>query len=179
MVRCGRGAAMITPTQDVLFIAFRAFILSLLPGVSVIQGLGNGSPMPAGEFICITPGAQRRLSTNHTIDDSPGLARAVLQPTEYTIQVDCYGPNASDYATTLSAMWRDPYGCDAMAPDAAPFYSTDPTQAPLINGEENYEQRWTFSALLQFNPVVSVPQQYADSLVLDLVSVDAEFPPAP
>lgn len=170
---------MITPTQDVLFIALRAFIMALLPNVPVIQGLGNGSPMPLGEFICITPGAQRRLATNHDLGTLDGGTRRVRQPTEYTVQIDCYGPNASDYATTLSVMWRDPYGCEAMAPDAAPLYSTDPVQAPLINGEENYEQRWTFSALLQFNPVVSAPQQYADSLVLDLVSVDAEFPPAP
>lgn len=170
---------MITPTQDALFVSVRTFILSLLPSLEVIQGLGNNTPMPAGEFICLTASAQRRLSTNVTTDDAPGLARKIMQPTEYSIQVDCYGPNSSDYATTLSAAWRDPYGCDALVTVGAPLYSTDPIQVPLINGEQNYEQRWTFTALLQFNPILTLPQQYADVLDIELVSVDVQFPPTP
>lgn len=170
---------MIAPSQDVLFVTVRDFVLSLLPDIEVIQGLGNNVPMPKGEFVCLTPSAQRRLATNHTVFNGPGGTRAVKQPTEFSIQFDCYGPNSADYATTLCAMWRDPYACDMLAPNSAPLYSTDPTQAPLVNGEENYEQRWTFTALLQFNPVISAAQQYADGLSLNLVSVDAQFPPTP
>lgn len=171
---------MNTPIAADLFVKLQAFIMALLPLDidHVIQGLGNGTPMPDGPFVCMTATGQQRLSTNVEVLDPVLATRTVLMPTEYTIQVDCYGPTSGDFATTLSAMWRDPYGCDAMAPDAVPLYSTGPMQAPLINAEENYEQRWTFSALLQFNPIVTVPQQYADELNLEIVSVDVEFPPS-
>jgi len=166
-----------TPIDDDLFIKLRAFVLALYPsGMEVIQGLGNNVPMPAGPFVCMTALNQRALSTNHESYDVT-LQRVVTRPTEYSIQVDCYGDQASNVATTLSTLWRDPYGCDAMEPIAAPLYASDPIQMPLVNGEENYEHRWTFTALLQFNPSVTVPQQSADTLNLDLVSVDAEFPP--
>lgn len=171
---------MITPTQDPLFIAVKAFIMSLLPLDTdhVVQGLGNGVPMPDGAFICLTATALKRLSTNHA-NYSVDLQRSVTMPTEFSIQFDCYGPNAGDYANELVAMWRDEYACNILAPVAAPLYSSDPIQAPLVNGEENYEQRFTFTALLQFNPVITVPQQSATALAVELVSVDAEFPPTP
>lgn len=172
---------MNTPIAQDLFVKMQAFVMGLLPLDidHVIQGLGNGVPMPDGPFVCMTATSQRRLSTNIEELDALTDSRSVMMPTEYAIQIDCYGPASSDYATTLSAMWRDPYGCTAMEPTADPLYSTDPMQAPLINGEENYEQRWTFSALLQFNPIVTVAQQFADTLELEVVSVDAEFPPSP
>lgn len=169
---------MNTPSADALFIPLQAFAMTLL-GLDidhVIQGLGNDVPQPDGAHVVMTATRQDRLSTNHEAYDGAN-ARTATMPTQYSIQIDCYGPQASDMATTLAAMWRDPYGCDAMAPDAAPLYASDPVQVPLINSEQNYEKRFTFSALLQFNPSVTVPQQYADALSLELVSVDATFPP--
>lgn len=169
---------MNTPSADTLFVTLQAFVMSLLPLDidHVVQGLDNGVPQPDGPHVVMTATRQDRLSTNHESYDGVGTRTATM-PTQYSIQVDCYGPEASDMATTLVMMWRDPYGCDAMAPDAAPLYSSDPVQVPLINAEQNYEKRFTFTALLQFNPSVTVPQQYADDLVLELVSVDATFPP--
>lgn len=170
---------MITPTSDDLTVAVRTFLLSLFPtGVEVVRGLDNSVPMPAGPFIQFTPTAQAALSTNHSVLDTPTQQRTVKTPTRYNVQFDCYGPLSSDYATQIVQMWRDQYGCDMLATIGAPLYCTDPTQVPLINGEENYEQRWTLTALLQFNPVVTVPQQSATALGVELVSVDAEFPPS-
>lgn len=166
----------VTPTNDTLNIALRAFIMAVVPGVEVVQGLGNGVPMPAGEFIAFTPTLIRRLSTNHT-SYAVDAERAVTMPSEYSVQVDCYGPNSADHATAITALWRDQYGCEAMAPSSQPLYSTDPQQMPLVNGEENYEQRFMFTALLQFNPLVTLPQQSALTLAAELISVDAEYPP--
>lgn len=170
---------MINPVSQKLFELLRAFVMSLIPGVEVVQGLDNDVPMPKGEFILLTATMQKRLATNVSILDPVLSTRTVRMDTEYSIQVDCYGPNASDHATALAAMWRDPYACDMLAPDAAPLYATDPMQAPLVNGEADYEYRWLFTALIQFNPIITVPQQYADKLELELVSVDVEFPPSP
>lgn len=168
-----------TPVSDDLFVVVRAFLLSLFPsGVEVVQGLQNGVPMPAGPFICMTAKEQTRLATNHTVQ-LVTQERAVKMPTQYSIQLDCYGPNSSDQATTIKALWRDFYGCDMLASVGAPLYASEPVQMPLVNGEQQYEQRWMTIALLQFNPVVTVPQQSAIALAVELVSVDVEFPPTP
>lgn len=160
--------------SDALFIQLQAYIMALLPALDmdhVIQGLGNGVPFPSGPFVCMTATSQRKLSTSTDTYDTVDEQRTVLVPTEYSIQIDCYGPNSSDMATILNMMWRDQYGYNAMHPND-PLYTTDPTQVPLVNAEKNYEQRWTFIALLQFNPTVTVAQQYADKLEVEPVPVD-------
>lgn len=169
---------MISPTHDPLFIALRAFILSFISGVEVVQGLGNGVPMPDGPFIAITASTQRALATNETTYDADDDTRAIKRSTEYSIQVDCYGPNSSDHATEIGMLWRDSYGCDfLLSYGCQPLFASDPTQSALVNGEENYEQRWMITAVLQFNPVTTVAQEFADALAVDIVSVDATYPP--
>lgn len=157
-----------TPVADDLMVKLRSFVLQVIPDIEVIQGLGNGVAMPDGPFVCFTATKQRRISTNISRHMPTENLRNVLMPTEYTLQVDCYGPLSSDYATLLAALWRDSYACDSLAPLAAPLNVTNPVQIPLVNGEQNYEHRWTFSALLQFNPVIAVPQQYADVIEVDV-----------
>lgn len=168
-----------TPIADNLFIAVRAFIIAALPSFDpnkIIQGLDNLTPMPQNEAIVITATGQKRLSTNrntYTVDQN----RLISMPTEYDIQVDCYGENASDNATILKALWRDQFGVEQLVSIGAPLYATEPIQMPLINGENNYEKRWTFTALLQFNPVITVPQQSATDLVVSSINVDTQYPP--
>lgn len=157
------------PLAETLFVQLQAFVMGLLSldMDHVIQGLGNGATMPSGDFVCMTATTQRRLATNSDTYDIENDARTVLTPTEYSIQVDCYGPSSSDMASTLRMMWRDEYGCDVMSP-SAPLYASDPVQVPLVNAEKNYEQRWTFIVLLQFNPTVTVLQQYATALNVEI-----------
>lgn len=167
-----------TPGSDQIFIGLRALIMGLVPGIEVVQGLGNGVPMPDGQFIAMTDAGKTRLSTNVSTYDIGLEERSILQATEYRIQLDCYGPNSSDHSTVLMIMLRDQYACDVLAEyGVQPLYATEPTHSALVNGEENYEQRWMLTAVLQFNPVVTLSQQYADQLNADLVSVDATFPP--
>jgi hypothetical protein len=169
---------MISPTHDPLFIALRAFILSFISGVEVVQGLGNGVPMPENAFIAITAVGQRRLATNETTYDADGDERTIKKSTEYSIQVDCYGPLSSDHATEIEMLWRDGYACDfLLSYGCQPLFCTDATQSALVTGEENYAQRWMLTAVLQFNPVTTVAQEFADVLEVDIVSVDATYPP--
>jgi hypothetical protein len=161
--------------SDQLFIALRLFILSLISDIEVVQGLGNNVPMPEDEFICLTAAGQRRLRTNQ--DTYGADTRAIEMGTEYRIQIDCYGPNSSDHATTLCTMLRDPYACDMLAPyGCQPLDASDPTQSALVNGEENYEQRWMLAAMLQFNPITTVSQQFADALNVGIVKADTITP---
>lgn len=166
--------------QDV-FTALRAFLVAVLPtNTEVVQAQDNGVPMPLGGFVAMNNIGQRRLATNQ-VTYTPGTANPGIQAsetdTEYTMQIDFYGTNASGWATIVQTLFRDQYGTSLFPANIQPLYADDPIQIPLINGEEQYEQRWRMKAVMQFNPVVSVPQDFAVSLTVTPADVDVSFPP--
>jgi hypothetical protein len=170
--------ASVTPTQNDMFVVLQAFIVGLI-GLDidhVVQGLGNGVAMPLGGFIVMTELFQNRLATNVSTyaDPTPTTgAKSSQQSTQVTVQLDCYGPDSADWAAILSTMLRDEYACEALAPTVQPLHADDPKMLPLVDGEQQYEQRWTVSAVLQFNPVVSTPMQFFDEVHVDFVEADA------
>jgi hypothetical protein len=48
---------------------------------------------------------------------------------------------------------------------------------PLVTGEEQYLERWTVRAVLQYNPVTTVLQDYAGSATVNVINVDERYPP--
>lgn len=111
--------------------------------------------------------------------------KGVEQGTQCEVQLDFHSDSGAggDMANTVSALFRDAYGVQQFADQSpnygvVPLYADDPRQAPFINDQQQWEWRWTVQAMLQANIVVSVPQQYADAVDVDVISVDAEFPPA-
>ena len=110
-----------------------------------------------------------RLSTNVvSTSDVPGAGtRQVRQPTELSLQIDVHGPAASDNAQILATLLRDDFASARFAGYARgvqPLYATDPHQTPFINGEDQYEDRWTFDLSLQCSPAVTVAQDFAASI---------------
>lgn len=125
----------------------------------------------------VAPGAQTVASTTLSAGSTE-----ITQPTEFTVQLDVHGPNSADFAQTISTLWRDAFGVDLFANQdpnygVTPLHADDPKQVPFVNDSQQYEWRWVVEALAQANPVVSVPQQYADVVAVKVVSVDAAFPP--
>ncbi len=160
-----------------IYVALRAFILSLVE-VPVIQGLANSVSTPIGGFIAITEVGQTRLATNHTIYDDSAQSKRIEQPTSWGVQVDCYGNGAGDWANIISTMVRDEYACLLMAQyGVQPLYADDPKSMPLVTGEENYEQRFTFNVMLQSAASVTVPQQSANDLTVGIINVETTYPP--
>lgn len=93
--------------------------------------------------------------------------RAVMQPVEVTVQIDIHGPSSADNAQIITTLLRDEYAFDQFAAsgfDVSPLYANDPRQMPFSNGEQQIENRWVVDAVLQCNPVLTVPQQFADEL---------------
>lgn len=156
--------AMIDITEQQIFTAMRGFILSLID-CEVIQGLDNGTPMPKGGFIAMTVLFDNRLSTNINtyIDDEVQSVKNAMQPTQFTMQIDCYGAQAHEWAKIFTTMFRDEYACDRLAPTCQPLHADDPRQMAITNGEQQYEQRWLITALLQYNPTVTVDQEFFTS----------------
>lgn len=169
--------AMTAPTETVVFTALRAFVLGLVT-CEVIRLPANRVAMPAGEFIALSPLSVNALATNVTTQ--AGQTKTVSRSNQFTIQIDCYGPNAGDNAAKIAMMFRDSYACDVLAavnPDIAPLYATDAHQMPLINGEAQYETRWTFECVLQVGSAHAVAQAAAIELQAGIRSVDRTYPP--
>jgi phosphoenolpyruvate carboxylase len=164
--------------QDI-FAALRSFIASLIPNVEVVQAQDNGVPMPTGSFIAMNNVGQRRMSTNMPvyIDPLTGVGtKAISADIEYTIQIDFYGEQSSNWAATIQTMFRDDYAYGLFPEGIKPLYADDPKQVPLISGEEMLIQRWIMQAVMQYNPIITVPQQFADSAQVNVINVPATYP---
>jgi hypothetical protein len=112
-------------------------------------------------------------------------AASLMQEATVRVQLDFHSADltAGDMAQTVSTMLRDEVGVDffaGLAPPlngVVPLYADDPRQMPFINDQQQYEWRWIVDALLQANQTVSVPAQYADSVSVTVINVQASYGP--
>ena len=169
---------VIAPSQVDVMTALRVALLAIIPaGVEVVQLNDNGVPMPDGPFVGMRHDGLRRLSTN--VDTYSGAlgTKSIKTPTQYTIGLDFYGPLAGNLAATVQALFRDEAGVALFPATVVPLHCDDPLQRPLVNGEQNYEQRWRVSAVMQYNPVVTASQDSATALQIGLKPIDQTFTP--
>lgn len=108
-------------------------------------------------------------------------AMLLEQSTMVVIQLDVHGPAGADNAQVISTLVRDDFAVQRFAEIEggvlSPLYADDPRQMPFTNENEQTENRWVIEAAFQANPVVGIPQQFADVVEVETVSVDAAFPP--
>lgn len=156
---------------------------AIVPG-STLFGSGVAAPTTIIQQLSGTTGGvgTYKVSPSQALSGRALAAGAtnVTQATEVVVQLDVHGPNGADNAQRISTLLRDDYAVMQFATygvDVTPLYAEDPKQLPFLNAEQQYEDRWVVEALLQTNPVVGVPQQFADSTEVDVVSVDAAYPP--
>lgn len=173
----------ITPTQDQVYTALESFLTGILPaGVPVIRGLPNAAamPQPVPGFVAMQALFQDRLNMPvHSWDYSgqnPPSTVDIEQGIDLPIQIDFYGATSGDWAATTSTCFEDEYGFDALGPNCEPLYANEAQMMPLTNEELQYEERWCLEAHLQWNPVATVIQQFADELYLSVISVTEKFP---
>lgn len=175
------SAVAISISQDQVFtdvIAVCAALLDVSEAAGTIeQGQQNRLAMPTGGFVILTPMNKKRLSTNvasYVIPTGDVLSVSVAQ--QFNIQIDCYGVDSGDWASILQMGFRDQFAFDLMV-NSKPLYADDPIQLPLVNGEEQYEERWTLQLALEYTPAVTLPMQFATSLKVGLIDVDVAYPP--
>ncbi len=108
----------------------------------------------------------------------------VQQAAKVTIQLDFHSDNGTsgDMAQTVSTLFRDDFAVQQFANQSpnygvVPLLADDPKQIPFLNDQQQYEFRWVVEAMLQANPVVSIPQQFADLASVKIISVDATYAP--
>lgn len=174
---------VVAPTLQDVYTRLRVLALDVVPvGVEVVQGLDNRVPMPPP-----VPGFVRMLAVLLTPHRTPvedfdrnnpnPNAISIEQGMTIRVQLDCYGALSADWAAMFATLLRTSYACDVLGPDVAPLFAKDPMQAALVNAEAEYEQRWIVEANLQYNPVVSTPAEFANTLEVNTINVDESYPP--
>lgn len=175
------------PTLAAVFTKVRAFmldpVLGVVPvGTLVIRGPINRAAQPAVDHVIITPTFRRRLRTNVETDVDPFPApdpgtMKLEEGVQLHVQADFYGGAGGDWAAAFETIWRSEYTVNYLAPECAPLYADEARMMPLVVGEEQYVERWTTVAVLQYNPVTTTPQQFAGAADVTLINVDQEYTP--
>lgn len=176
------------PVQQQIFGVLAPFIVSVTAETAVpltqqlvLQGLPNRSSMPQASpgFATMTMIGIKRLRTNidSWVQVGEPVAMSHEMGAEVRVQVDFYGATSMDWAAAFMTLFRDDSGVIALAPVCAPLYADDARMAPLEDSEDQYEQRWTVDAVLQYNPVTTDPMQFADSLTVTVINVDEAYRP--
>ncbi len=171
----------ISITDVDIFTALRTFILACIPsGLEVVKGQDNGVPMPSGNFCTMTAKGNGRIEMNvESYTDSgtnPGIAGHMI-PSEFIIQLDFYGTNSAQNAKIIEGLSRSDFALTTFSnANIKPLYASEPQQIPLINGEEQYEQRWKSDFHIQYNPVITTSQDFAGALAINVISVEATYP---
>lgn len=174
-------AATIDLAESAVFTALRSFILDVTPiaANNVRQGQINRVAMPVGNCAIMSITRRMQLATTartYRPSGEPAPApghRDTQRSTEIDIQVDFYGAASGENVQIFTTLFRDLYGCDFMRTSRVqPLYCSDPRQMPLVTGEDQYEERWTTIASLQFNPTVSTSQQFADIVEVGILEAD-------
>jgi hypothetical protein len=180
----------VSPQQRSLYVLVKAFVVTVtgLDPALVLQSLPNRTAMPPASpgFVVMNLGRLKQLRTPEATWDPTDVAPTAIdleQGTEVRLQLDLYGAASGDWGAQFQTLLRSEPGCVALAgadyanPVCQPLYASDASQAPLDDSEDQYEDRWTIEAILQYNPVTSVPQQFADTLELTVINVDEAYPP--
>lgn len=170
-------SATLSVTESQLFTALRTFLLdSLGGGVEVIQTQNNRVPMPKGPFVAMTPIRIDGLSASVT--GYTATSRTDTRTTQWQVQLDFYGSQAAMQAATVAQLWRTSWAAEQLASGPLqPLYPGEPLQTTMVNGEMQWESRWTLDLFAQFNPITTVSQQTATALTIGLAEIDTEFPP--
>lgn len=129
-------------------------------GTKIVSDLGND---------------QWEVSVSQDVDSESMSAGQIIirQRVQVSYQLDIHGPASVENAATISTLFRDAYAAVFFADrgnGTVPLYCSDPAQAPFINAEQQYEERWTITAEMEAQTGISVSQEFGDTLTVSVVS---------
>ncbi|MDE9552784.1 phage neck terminator protein [Xenorhabdus bovienii] len=170
----------ISVTERDLYKALGDFLRGLFPDVEIERAQQNNNPMPLGDFIVMTPLFSSGLSTsvvNYTRPESAGTGQQhISRTTEWRCQLDFYGDSAESNALLVATVIRSEFACEQfqeLGGTITPLHTSDPRQLSIINGEQQWENRWTLDFVAQINPIVTAPQTFFDSVSTHTISTES------
>jgi len=165
-----------SPNEVAVASALQAWVMYVLdlPETMVIAGNDNGVAAPIGTYIVLTHMGRTPLSTPWLTYGDTGVPSTENEVTnlslEYQYQLDVYGPNASDLVMILHVMfrsdatsqWLSDYGeANDLTVDA--FFPDNPSHVPIVNEENQYEERWVLRVRLNVIQAISSPVNFMNS----------------
>ena len=156
-------------TVDQVIDALADFLAPFVPGASVVRAQVNRVAMPPNPCVILTEMLQVDLSIPATEYQPDDNTATIYGPTRIDVQIDFYGAQAGEFCKTVKTAFRSHWGYEHFPANIKPLYTSDGMQSPLTTGEQQYESRWTLTASLQYNPTVTVPQEFADEVTPNLV----------
>jgi hypothetical protein len=156
-------------TVDQVIDALADFLAPFVPGAEVVRAQVNRVAMPPNPCVILTEMMQVDLSVPATDYQPDDDTATVYGPSRIDVQIDFYGAQAGEFCKTVKTAFRSHWGFEHFPANIKPLYTSDGMQSPLTTGEQQYESRWTLTASLQYNPTVTVPQEFADEATPNLV----------
>lgn len=182
----GDRMADLNVTQQEIYKDIRLFLLGLFPGSEkqVIQAAQNNNPLPYGAIVM-----QILFATNLDVavvsdtevigPDHMGFEGTGFQPfgqavfyassgpnavsiqnsVEVRMQLDFYGETAEPRSRIINNLWRTFYGCERLK-TCQPLYVQSYNRHVYVNDSNQYEDRWILDVALQYNPQVTIGQDY-------------------
>ena len=167
------GPVLTVASVDWGFLALGSLVNdpAVAPGTTV-TAFGTGTGL-AGTYTVSVPQVVASLPLHAGF-------KAILERVQITVQCDVHGPASADNSQVIEAVFRDETACQAFTDtglDLQPLYTSDPRQIPFINGEGQYENRWSIDLTMQANPVITVAQQFAGIVTIIFDVADGPLPP--
>jgi len=157
-------------TEDQAFDALATFLGPLCDNAEILKSQSNRTATPVNAYVELTPLIRKRLRWSDSALNTAGDTRNIGTAIQLNVQIDLYSPDAGDWVAALETVWTTGYPSSVLNPlGVAPLTLSDGIQSALANGEEQYQDRWTLTLALQYNPIVSVPVQSANKLAMHQV----------
>lgn len=147
------------------------------PGTT-IRGEVNRVPTPPDPFVILTELMSSDLEFPVTTYQ-PSAGTATIQgPTRISVQADFFGDQGGDFCKAVKQAIKSGWGFDQFPANISPLYSDEGRQMPFTSGEQQYERRWTLMIALQYDPTVTVPQQFANQAAANIITAaDVTYKP--
>ena len=152
-------------TVDQVIDALAAFLAPFMPGAQIVRAQVNRVALPSNPCAVLTELLQVDLSVPATDYQPLANTATIYGPSRIDVQIDFYGAQAGEFCKTVKTAFRSHWGFAHFPANISPLYTSDGVQSPLLTGEQQYESRWTLTASMQYNPTVTVPQEFADEAV--------------
>lgn len=163
---------------DQVIDALKVFLLPFIPDGQnkIVRGQVNRVAQPADPCIVMTELLTVDLSRPRQ-DYQPDDSTATLHgPVRIDVQLDFYGELSSDYCKAVKNSFCTMWATSQFPKNIQPLYASDGIQSPMISGEAQWQSRWTLTVSMQYNPVVTVPQEFADELgVHETIAADVNY----
>ena len=145
--------------------------LALYTTAPIIRANVNRNSTPKTDFIVLTELLTIPLSK--PVEYYTNAGETMIQKQQIDVQIDFYGWVLSDTALAIANSIRSVWQNYNHAQWLAFLYCSKIVKSPIINAEEQYEQRWTVTISMQYNVTLTLPQEtFNTSGTLDYIPVD-------